>query len=45
MRRATIVTRREQYRRVARDCRLMVLEMAEEWDRLAGQQEHAAKKK
>ena len=54
IRRATVVTSRaEQYRRVARDCRLMaeslpagqnrsaLLEMAEEWGRLADQQDHA----
>ena len=54
IKRATVVTSRaEQYRRVARDCRLMaeslpagqnrsaLLEMAEEWGRLADQQDHA----
>jgi len=46
-------TRAHQYRQLARDCRLMaqslaagenrtaLLEMAEEWERLAHQQEHA----
>jgi hypothetical protein len=48
-----MATRADQYRQLARDCRLMaqripagenrsaLLEMAEEWDRLADQQEHA----
>ena len=48
-----MTSRAEKYRRLARDCRLMVqsllagenrsalLEIAEEWDRLADQQEHA----
>ena len=45
-----VTTRTDQYRHLARDCRLMaqslpersaLLEMAEEWERLANQQEHA----
>jgi hypothetical protein len=48
-----VTSRAEQYRRLARDCRLMaqslpvgenrsaLLEMVEAWDRLADQQEHA----
>jgi hypothetical protein len=50
--RATAVTSRaEEYRQLARDCRSLarslpehsaaLLEMAEVWDRLADQQEHA----
>jgi hypothetical protein len=47
------VTRAEQYRQLARECRqtaeslppgesrITVLDMAKEWDRLADQQEHA----
>jgi hypothetical protein len=48
-----VVTRAEQYRQLARECRqtaeslppgesrITVLDMAKEWDRLADQQEHA----